>query len=285
MTRAGVMPSLKGCWLLARPHNLAIAVPSIFLGGFISGGIHPLHKLVLACLSGMWIGAGGNAINDFFDVAIDRVNKPGRPLPAGLVTPDAAKRFAVACFLVGTFLAVFINWICLLVALISSILLYVYSKSLKRTVFWGNLTVAFMLGFALVYGGLAVGGIRNAAVVGAFALLYNFPREILKDIEDMEGDRTENAVTLPIRYGIGTALGWATAALVLLIAATLIPYGLGWFSKAYLFIVVVGVDLFVAFSIVSMWRNRRPSHLGRLAVWMKIDMLAGLAAVFAGRIW
>jgi geranylgeranylglycerol-phosphate geranylgeranyltransferase len=284
MMPADGIKTFRGYWLLARPHNLAIAVPAIFLGGFITSGVHPLLKLILACVSGMWIGAGGNAINDVFDLDIDRINKPRRPLPAGLVTPVEARRFAFACFGLGTVLAAPVNLFCFLIALGSSVLLYLYSGILKRTVFWGNLTVAFMLGLALVYGGLAVGGFRNALIVGLFAFLYNFPREILKDIEDMEGDRAQGAVTLPVRYGIKAALGWATVFLLLLIAATWVPYGLGYFSRTYLWIVAVGVDGFAVFSVVSMWRDRRPASLGRLAVWMKIDMLAGLAAVFFGRI-
>ena len=284
MMASAYLKSLRGFWLLARPHNLAIAVPAIFLGGFITSGVHPLSKLLLACASGMWIGAGANAINDVFDLDIDRINKPRRPLPSGLVKPAAARRFAMACFGAGIVLSAPVNRICFLIAAASSVLLYLYSSFLKRTVFWGNLTVAFMLGIALVYGGLAVGGFRNALIVGVFAFLYNLPREILKDVEDMEGDRSQGALTVPIRYGVRAALLWSTLFLILLIVATWIPAILGIFSMTYFWIVFVGVDCFAAFAIFSMWRNPSPPHLGRLAVWMKIDMLAGLAAVFFGRI-
>jgi geranylgeranylglycerol-phosphate geranylgeranyltransferase len=282
--RSGRLKSLRGFWLLARPHNLAIAVPAIFLGGFITAGMHPLAKLLFACASGMAIGSAANAINDVFDLDIDRINKPRRPLPSGMVAPSAARRFALACFGAGILLSAAVNAVCFVTALVSSVLLYLYSSHLKRTVFWGNITVAFMLGIALVYGGLAVGGFRNAMIVGVFAFLYNLPREILKDIEDMEGDRSQGALTVPLRYGVKAALRWSTFFLILLIVATWIPAVLGIFSRTYLWIVVAGVDFFAVFSIVSMWRDQRPAHLGRLAVWMKIDMLAGLAAVFFGRI-
>ena len=274
---------MRGYWLLARPYNLAIAFPAIFLGGFVSGSIRPVTGLILACFSGIAIGAGANAINDYFDVEIDRINKPKRPLPSGLVSRGQARRFAAACFLVGVALSAFINLPCFLVAGAASVLLILYSSHLKRTVLLGNLTVAFLLGLALVFGGLAVGRIRNAVVVAVFAFLYNMAREILKDIEDLEGDRALGAVTFPIRYGVAASLVLTTADLLLLIAATIIPYFLGYFSRLYLVIVLVGVDLFVAWALVSMWVRPEPRHLGRLAVWMKVDMLAGLLAVFAGR--
>jgi geranylgeranylglycerol-phosphate geranylgeranyltransferase len=276
-------PVLLGCWRLSRPHNLAIAFPAIFLGGFVAGSIRPLTGLLLACVSGILIGAGGNAINDYYDQDIDRINRPHRPLPSGLITPAQARRFAAACFILGTALSALINPACFLVAAAASVLLVLYSRVLKRTLLLGNLTVAFMLGLALVYGGLAVGRIRNAAAVGVFSFLYNLAREILKDVDDMTGDRAAGAVTFPIRYGVKASLGLTTAVLVLLIAATIVPYLLGYFSIVYLVVVVLGVDAYAAYAIASMWRNPDPKHLGRIAVGIKLDMLAGLLAVALGR--
>jgi geranylgeranylglycerol-phosphate geranylgeranyltransferase len=274
--------SLSGFAALARPLNLAIAFPAILLGGFVTGTVQPFSKLLLAALSGILVGAGGNAINDVYDLDIDRINKPGRPLPAGRVTPAAARRFAYACFGLGTAAAVFINPVCLGVAAASSVLLVAYSRTLKRTLFWGNLVVAFMLGLALVYGGLAVGRTGAAVAVGAISFFYNLAREIIKDIEDMEGDRAGAAVTFPIRYGVRASLVLATVTLALLVAATLAPYFLGWFGTAYLAVVVPGVDLFVAAAAVWMWLRPDPRSLGRLALWMKLNMPVGLAAVFVG---
>ncbi|MDM7924611.1 MAG: geranylgeranylglycerol-phosphate geranylgeranyltransferase [bacterium] len=273
---------IRGFWLLARPNNLAIAFPAILVGGIVSGVDLKWMPLLLAAVSGVCMGAGANAINDYYDLEIDRINKPNRPLPAGLLTRRDARIFATAAFLAGIAVAAFINRACFSVALVSAVLLVLYSRSLKKTVLLGNLTVAFMLGLALVYGGLAVGGIRNAAVVGLFSFLYNLAREVLKDADDMEGDRTQGADTFPIRYGIRASLVLVTVVLLLLVAATFLPYGLGWFSRTYLWIVAVGVDAAVFGFIISMWRKPQPGHLGRIAVWMKADMLAGLAAVFFG---
>jgi geranylgeranylglycerol-phosphate geranylgeranyltransferase len=273
---------IRGFWLLARPNNLAIAFPAILVGGIISGVELKWMPLLLAAVSGVCIGAGANAINDYYDLEIDRINKPNRPLPSGLLTRRDARIFAGFSFLAGIVIAAFINPACLAVALVSSVLLVLYSRSLKKTVLLGNLIVAFMLGLALVYGGLAVGGIRNAAVVGLFSFLYNLAREILKDVDDMDGDRTQGARTFPIRYGVRASLILTTCILLLLVTATVLPYGLGWFSRTYLWIVAIGVDAVVLWVIASMWMRPEPAHLGRLAVWMKADMLAGLIAVFFG---
>lgn len=276
------MKTLKGYILLTRPLNCVIAFISIFIGGFVTGTIHPLGKLLLAALSGTLVAAAANAVNDVFDLAIDRINKPNRPLPSGMVTSKAAYRYAVILFVLGMACGALIHWQGLLVAVCSSILLYLYSARLKRTVLWGNLTVAFISGLAFVYGGLAVGRTLQALVVGGFALFYHLAREIIKDAEDVEGDAKDGAVTLPIRYGVKSALLVATCVMLLLIGLTLIPYYLSIFSVSYLWVVVLGVDAFLMFVIISMWRDSDPKNLGRLALLMKFNMFVGLIAVYVG---
>ena len=72
------MKTIQGYIQLTRPINLIIAFLSVFIGGFVTGTIHPLSKLLLACFSGMLIAAGANSINDYYDLEIDRINKPSR---------------------------------------------------------------------------------------------------------------------------------------------------------------------------------------------------------------
>jgi len=276
------MKKIDGYIQLTRPVNLLIAFVSIFMGGFITGSIQPLAKLLFACLSGTLIAAGANAVNDFYDLDIDRINRPKRPLPSGRVSPTHAHVFSIVLFIAGIVFSVFIHMAGVIIAISSSVLLYLYSLRLKRTVLWGNITVATITGMAFVYGGMAVGRTREAMVVGVFAFFYHGAREIIKDVEDMEGDQAQGISTLPIRYGVQRALVWVTIALIILIGLTFIPYVLGIFSMYYLVIVVVGVDLFLVYVLISMWRNPESRNLGRLAVWMKADMLMGLLAVYLG---
>lgn len=274
---------MKGLFQLTRPANLLIAFLSIFIGGFVTGTIQPAAKLILACFSGMLIAGGANSINDFFDVEIDRINKPNRPLPAGRITRKQTYVFSLLLFALGTGLGAFIHFLGFIIAFGSSGLLYMYSWRLKRTVVLGNLTVAFITGLAFVYGGLAVGRVGLAAVVGVFAFFFNWGREIIKDVEDVEGDRALGVKTLPIVYGVRVALVWATAVLVFLMGLTLIPYFVHFFSITYLIVVAIGVDLFLLYVIISIWRNAEPNHLRRLSFLMKLDMLMGLLAVYLGR--
>lgn len=277
------MERIKGYIQITRPLNLFMAFLSIFIGGFVTGTIQPIAKLMLACFSGMLITAGANAINDYYDIEIDRINRPNRPLPAGRMSLNEALLYSWILCGGGILLSLFIHLGAFLIATGSVVLLYFYSIRLKRTVLFGNFIVALQLGVVFVYGGLAVGQIRVAFIVGVFAFLYNLGREIMKDIEDIEGDRSQSVVTFPIRFGIQKALTLITVVFILLIVFTISTYFFNIFSLAYLIVVVIGVDLYLIFVILSMWRNPQFSNLRRLSNLMKVSMFLGLIAVYVGR--
>lgn len=239
-------------------------------------------KLLLACLSGMIVMAGANAINDVFDLNIDRINKPGRPLPSGQVSVLSARIFALTLFVIACTIAAFIHLLGFGIAVTASVWLYVYSWRLKRTVLWGNFSVAFITGLAFVYGGLAVGRWKKALVVGIFAFLFHFAREIIKDMEDIEGDKSDGVTTLPIQYGLKKAQILATGLMIVLSGLTILPYVAGIFNTLYLIIVLAGIDTVLFVVIFSMWRDTTPKNLGRLSTLMKADMLVGLVAVYFG---
>jgi len=277
------MGTLSAYIKLTRPLNLIIAFLSIFLGGVVSGSIDPLFKLLTACFSGTLIMAGANAINDYFDRDIDRINRPKRPIPAGQVLPLQAKTFALLLFTAGTFCGFLVHLLAGIIAVLSSVLLYYYSCRFKRMVLIGNFVVALMTALAFVYGGLAVGRVTFALIVGLFAFLFHLAREIIKDIEDIEGDEKLDLRTFPIVFGEKAGLRLVTAILGILMILTLIPYMTGLFSRAYLWTVMIGVNLFLCIVMVLLWRAPQRKVFRRVAFAMKIDMFLGLLAVFLGR--
>jgi len=268
---------------LIRPVNVAIGAVSIFLGAFITGTVQPLMKVLLACASGGLITGGANAINDYFDVEIDRINKPHRPLASGRIRPRDAIRFAIVLFAVGLLLSLAINPAALAIATFATGMVALYSAKLKGTVLWGNVTVSAVSALAFLYGGVAVGRVGAAWIPAGFALLFHFGREIIKDVEDGEGDRRGHALTLPVKYGERAALSVATAVFVALIGATLLPYLVRIYDSLYLAVVLLGVDTVLLFVIVSMWRNPAPRNLGRLSNLLKADMVVGLVAIYLGQ--
>ncbi|HLP17364.1 MAG TPA: geranylgeranylglycerol-phosphate geranylgeranyltransferase, partial [Bacteroidota bacterium] len=175
---------------LIRPSNFIIASLSIAVACVLAGGTTSQWLLIAAAAcSGALIGAAGMVINDIFDVEIDRINKPERPLPRGEVTIARAKLLYLMLNGAGVLLTALLPAEAQAIAIGAILLIYLYSAVLKRTVLAGNLAVGVMTGLTFIYGGAAVGGIDRALLPALFALLMNLGREIIKDMEDVEGDR------------------------------------------------------------------------------------------------
>ncbi|MEJ2635399.1 MAG: geranylgeranylglycerol-phosphate geranylgeranyltransferase [Calditrichia bacterium] len=276
------MKILRSIYLLSRPVNVVIGMLSIILAAFITGTFHPLHKVLLAAISGGIITAGANSINDYFDLEIDRINKPNRPLPAGTIQPSLVKFFAIAEFFIGIALAGFINLTAFLIAASISLLLFLYSFRLKRMPLVGNLAVSFSTAMAFVYGGVSVNRIERTLIPAAFAFFYHFGREIIKDIQDMEGDDRYRARTFPLVFGKSAALRLTTLNFMFLIVLTVIPFAADYYGYRYFWVVLLGIYPVLVYAIVSMWKNQSAKNLGLVSNWLKADMLIGLLAIYLG---
>ena len=272
----------RGFIILSRPVNVVISFLSILVAITICGWSTWEHAL-FACLTGAFITAAANAINDVYDLEIDRINRPNRPLPKGVITPREALVFSIIFFLLGVTSSAFINTATLIIAFLFSVLLYLYSASFKRKVLIGNLTVSLATAFAFIYGGLAVGHVENALFPAIFAFLMHFGREIIKDMEDVQGDQKEGAQTLPIRYGQRPALILATILAFALIVFIQIPFVLKIYGTWYLIVVNVGVTTVMLYTIFAMLSKPKRSTFRLLSALLKADMFVGLMAIYLGR--
>jgi geranylgeranylglycerol-phosphate geranylgeranyltransferase len=138
-----------------------------------------------------------------------------------------------------------------------------------------------MTGLAFIYGGAVVGRMDRAVIPAIFAFLVNLAREILKDVEDMEGDRREHAVTLPLKYGVRTALVLASAVLLFLIGITV---GVAWaeFYHAAFFAIVVLADFLMCASLVVVWKDHSSRAMRSASALLKASMILGLVSIIAG---
>jgi geranylgeranylglycerol-phosphate geranylgeranyltransferase len=233
----------------------------------------------LTLAAAMAVGAAGNALNDVYDVEIDRVNRPDRPLPSGTLTPRSAWLVAAVCLLAGLRAAFLASFQHFLFAVAVSGSLWLYSVLLKRLPLVGNLAVAAVVASTPIFGSLPWA--PGAAVWSAagFAFLTILAREIVKDMEDVPGDALHAARTLPLVTGSRfTRLAAATVTLVT-IGLTPLPYLKFGFSGAYLGLVLVA-DVFL---LAAFWRITRNASealsLQKASRWLKAAMAAGLAAL------
>jgi geranylgeranylglycerol-phosphate geranylgeranyltransferase len=273
---------LRSVIQISRPVNVVIAMLSILVGAIITGTVQPLVSIILACISGGLIMAGSNTLNDLFDIEIDRINQPHRPLVIGKLTPVQARNIARLEFGSGIALSIFISLQALVVAVTVSLLIIMYSYKMKRLPLIGNFAVSLATAMAFIYGGIAVNRIQRTLIPAILAFLYHFGREIIKDIQDMKGDRHGNAKTLPLVYGENIALIVTTVIFLLLLGLLPLPFIFNWYKIWYLGIVLAGVYPVIIFVIYSMWKDQSSWNLGFLSKILKADMVIGLLAIYLG---
>jgi geranylgeranylglycerol-phosphate geranylgeranyltransferase len=269
--------SLVGLFIITRPLNAVTAGLAAIVACLIATGTVVPGALLLFTVVTL-ITAAGNVINDYYDVEIDRVNRPDRPIPSMQVSLPAARAYAVILFLWGILVCLFINDLCIAIAVFNSLLLILYAARLKRTPLVGNITVSYLAASMFLFGG-ALEGLQGILHVIPFAVMTFFAmmaRELLKDGEDIEGDKASGAVTMPIRYGMKATMIIALFCAVLGVAASLIPFL--WWGFWYIY-GILPVDGIILFACIKAIRCTTPGALkaSKASIILKAVMFASLA--------
>ena len=251
--------SLNGLFRITRPANsVAAGLASIVAYLIATGTLIPPVLLLFVIVT--LITAAGNVINDYYDIEIDRVNRPDRPIPSGQVTLPAARAYAVTLFLTGILVCLLTNELCIAIAVLNSLLLIGYAAFLKRTPLFGNITVSYLAGSMFLFGG-ALAGLSGLYHVVPFAVMTFFAmlaRELIKDAEDVDGDKASGAVTFPIRYGIRPAVILAIACGILGAAASTVPTL--WWGTGYLAGILI-VDAVILNACARAIRSATPADV------------------------
>jgi 4-hydroxybenzoate polyprenyltransferase len=223
------LSKLKAYGDLARPFTLLPPALGVFSGAVTAWGAGDgkppltaelLLPVVLGTLMAAVLNAANNAINQIYDLAIDRVNKPKRPLPAGALTLREAWAFTLSTFALAWLLAYFVAPVgrreCFVIVVITTALCWAYSAPplrTKRRGIWANVTIAIPRGVLLKVAGWStvktVFGLEPW-YIGAIFGLFLLGASSTKDFADIEGDKADGCRTLPIDYGV-TKAAWLIA--------------------------------------------------------------------------
>ena len=262
---------------IIRPVNCIITSISVLVGAWIARQITLSSTLAIAALIGFTVCAFGNLINDIKDIEIDRINNPMRPLPSGKVKKNIIWFMAFACMAISSAASFFLGRIPFLIVIAALVMLIFYSIFLKKTVF-GNITVALIAGLSFIFGGV-VSSNTLAVIPAIFAILIHMPREIVKDIMDMKGDRMTGAVTLPIMLGPSRACSISAIFLGILCLVLPIPYIVGLLGTAYIIIVLTGAYPLLGYMIWLLLRKPPATTLPIISNLIKASMIVGLLAM------
>lgn len=246
-------------WEFARPFTLIAPALGMLSGGVTALGAHndPLRvsaplllKIALGTLMAAVLNGASNGINQVYDLAIDRVNKPKRPIPSGRMSIREANLVTLVLYVVAMALAAAVNLPCFILATAAAVLTIAYSVPPLRTKRFGalaNFTIAVPRGVLLkVAGWSAVRpelGDREPWFIGLVFGTFLLGASTTKDFADMKGDAADGCITLPVRYGPRRA-AWMIAPFFVL-PFLLIPLGTwqGWLTGHPYFLYPLGFGL------------------------------------------
>jgi geranylgeranylglycerol-phosphate geranylgeranyltransferase len=269
---------------IMRPKNAALTAIAVALGYWIADSHYPLRSLLLLMLAGICCVGFGNSINDICDAQADKINHPDRPIPKGDIHPRAALIWALvlaaAALSAGTSVSLYHGAGCLA----PLIALTLYALFFKATPLFGNAVVSMLVAYAILYGGFGATLYYHLLIPAFCAFLLNLCREIVKDLQDMAGDHTYGLKTTAIvpRRILDTFVFWLGIVYALNV---LLPFLFGHFNMVYLALCVVVLFPLHIYWLVILVKKRVAGSLSRISTLIKLEMLGGLIAMAADRIY
>lgn len=269
---------------IIRPINCLITFFVIIVGSFICSNESLLtFKVFFAALAGLFVTAAGNTINDIADVEIDKINRPQRPLPGKKLSIRTAKILYGFLIVSSLVLSLLINYLAFLIILLSNMLLYLYSVTIKRLAFFKNITVSFLTGYTFVFAGMVVGNVKLALIPAGFAFLISLIREIVKDMEDIEGDKIANSKTLPIVYGFTVSKKLVLLISLILFLLTLVPFVFNIYKIEFFIIMMAVVNPIIFYSAKLLYEDSSIKNINKVSKLLKLSMVIGLISIYLGR--
>lgn len=259
-------------------------------------------QYALLILSTVLIAAGGYVINDVFDQDADEINKPEKVIIGTYLSESSANNLyagltisGVACGFVLANSVAHSNFAIIFVLIAS--LLYFYASSLKQIPFLGNVLVASILAISVLIIGVFdifpnTFEINQQEMSIAFLILWdyakfafmlNLVREIIKDIEDVEGDKIQEIKTLPIVIGIKNSNRFAFA-LLLAPLLYLFYYLYNYLYANNLFIGILYMIIFVIapmiFSLILIWKAKEKKDYTKCSQLLKWIIFFGILSIW-----
>ncbi|HMN16704.1 MAG TPA: geranylgeranylglycerol-phosphate geranylgeranyltransferase [Ignavibacteriaceae bacterium] len=267
---------------ITRPLNTAITFCVVVVAILISQKYPTKISLILlASLTAALTAAAGNVINDLFDIETDKTAHPDRVLTKGTLTKTEAKSEYFLLNSIAAIIAVSLSTTPFVIVLLSISLLYIYSAYLKKIILVGNITVAALAGLAFIYGGVVANNPKAAVIPAFFAFFINLIREIVKDIQDIDGDKKQKIITFPVRYGIQPAKKSAAILIIILIAFTFYPFIFQVYKIEFFVIVMIFVNPVFIICVKNLLQ-KKAADIALTSNLLKLNMIIGLIAIYLG---
>ncbi len=276
--------SIRGLKII-RPLNVAIATLAVIISLRLSDESLLTKEAIFSLIVIALLTGFANSLNDYYDVEMDMVGHPDRPLVKGYLSRGAALLISVSLCILAFVGSIFINYQALALTLLLILAIYVYNKRLKSLPFIGNLTVSVVASTPFLFIFTYTRYAKPLIFPFIFSLVFHIGRELIKDLEDMKSDRLFELKTLPNIIGEKGANFLAAAFHVLLILVSLSPVILGFYGNLYLIVVLFGMDvplLYNLFSLLSGARHMDRKKYNRISRLLKITILPAFLGLYFG---
>lgn len=276
----------------------------LFIPVYASAGIIPATtdlQYRLMIIATMLIAAAGYISNDYFDVIADCVNKPAKQYIGPRISGTTALAYAfilsTGSVAIAAWLAVSLQSLIPLLILATALAVaWWYAIHLKKSLLWGNIAVSCMsagtiaMAWLIELTGSNLPGQASAVIsriviaVGIFAFLLSLIREIVKDMEDVEGDRLLGCRSLPITIGIASTrkvlyvLSAVTAGLLIYTQVELIQ-GSRVIAAAWL---MLAIEIPLLYFAIALGKSNTRNQFHKLSTLLKWIMLGGILTLIAG---
>lgn len=270
---------------LIRPANCAMIGFAVIIGFFVSKPVEvKVVQAALGFLTGFFICAYSMSINDIYDLEVDRVNRPQRPIPSGRVSTQAAFRLSLLVLVAGIATSVLtLSPLAVVIATLYAFLSWLYNSRAKQTGLPGNLIIASSLAIPFIYGGVVSEGslTRSLLLMMAFTSFFSgVGREVVKAMADIEGDAKRGISSVARSKGLRPAASVGAAFFVLAVVTSWVPLVLGVANSFYAYGVVVP-DLIFTYLAASILVKHDPANAHRVKRVALAGMAVGLV-VFVG---
>lgn len=276
-------------------------LPYVYLKGHpgyesikLSGSLFYLLVSASVCIAG-----AGYIINDYFDVNIDQVNKSSKVIIGRFIKRRAAILFHALLSLAGLLLSIYIgykisNAFIPFFNFISILILWVYSSTFKKKILIGNILISLLTAWVILVLTLAEYRFRISPndivwqrllkvsfIYAGFAFIISLIREVIKDMEDMEGDIKYGCTTMPIVWGLPVSKVftgvWIVVLAGLVIAIQVYVLQLGWWYPVLYSVIVIIIPL--GWILKKLYEAKTSAQFHQLSSIVKLIMLAGILSM------
>ena len=266
---------------LIRAHNIALSIlSSLIVANLIS--FNDIKLIVISAMIISLVMASGNIINDYYDIKIDMVEHPSRPLPNNIFSQKFIFLIMFVLVVLIFILSLFVNEMArktLYIGIIPP--LYLYSIFLKKIPLINNLIIAYLLGMVFMFNEIVfVNSFSLLMLPALLAFGLSFIRELIKDIDDYHGDKKFNIYTIPVILGISNARYIAIILIIIFQCLCILPYYLNILSYKYFISLIFLIEIPLCFVLSLLFNNPNKRTFSKLVIYTKWITFGGLVVIF-----